>query len=97
MEVQESIRRRIKINMPQLNERQTRTYLASEAVSYGWGGVTLVSNLSGVSPKTIQLGIKETKKEVETAAPGKIRRAGAGRKKEKYKQEGLDKAILDIV
>jgi hypothetical protein len=97
MEEQESIKKRIEINMHQLNERQTRIYLASEAVSYGWGGITLISKLSGVSPKTIQFGIKESNKEVETASPCKIRRSGAGRKKEKDRQPGLEKAILDIV
>jgi hypothetical protein len=97
MEEQESIKKRIEMNLPQLNERQTRIYLASEAVSYGWGGITLISKLSGSSPKTIQFGIKESNKEVETASPGKIRRSGAGRKKEKDRQQGLEKAILDIV
>jgi hypothetical protein len=43
------------------------------------------------------LGIKELNKEVETAHAGKIRRTGAGRKREKDKQEGLEEAILEIV
>jgi hypothetical protein len=61
MEIQEAIKKRIEINLPHLDERQSRIYLASEAESYGWGGITQVSKLSGVSQKTIQLGIKELK------------------------------------
>ncbi|MDR0604403.1 MAG: hypothetical protein LBG80_08900 [Bacteroidales bacterium] len=61
MKTRETIQKRIRINLGQLNERQSRIYLASEAISYGWGGITLISQLSGISRKTIQLGIKELK------------------------------------
>jgi len=43
------------------------------------------------------LGIKELKKEIPEAPENRIRREGAGRKREKDKQVGLEKAILDIV
>jgi transcriptional antiterminator len=85
------------INLNQLNEKQSRIYLASEALSYGWDGITLISKLSGVSQTTIQLGIKELNKEVEMASADKIRRAGAGRKREKDKQQGLEEAVLELV
>ena len=97
MSTDETIQKRIKINLEHLNERQSRIYLASEAISYGRGGITRISHLSGISPKTIQLGIKELNKEVETAQADKIRRAGSGRKREKDKQEGLEEAVLEIV
>jgi hypothetical protein len=57
METHETMQKRIRINLNQLNEKQSRIYLASEAISYGWGGITLISKLSGVSQKTIQFGI----------------------------------------
>lgn len=97
MEIQEAIKRRIGINLPQLNERQSRIYLASEAESYGWGGITQVSKLSCVSQKTIQLGLKELKNRVSAADSGRIRRKGAGRKKESEKQAGMEQSILQIV
>ncbi|MDR2408770.1 MAG: ISAzo13 family transposase, partial [Bacteroidales bacterium] len=97
METNETMQKRIRINLNQLNEKQSRIYLASEAISYVWGGITLTSKLSGVSHKTIQLGIKELKEEIETASADKIRRAGAGRKQEKDKQQGLEEAILELV
>jgi len=91
------IKQRIETILPYLNERQSRLYLANEALSYGWGGITLTSKLSGKSPKIIQLGVKELKKEIPEAPENRIRRYGAGRKQEKDKQPGLEKAILAIV
>jgi transposase len=97
MDTNEKIKQRIDINIQHLNERQSRLYLASEALSYEWGGISLISKLSGKSPKTIQKGIKELKKEIPPAPENRIRHAGGGRKREKDKQHGLEKAILGIV
>ena len=80
------IKQRIDTMLPYLNEKQSRLYLANEAISYGWGGITLISSLSGKSPKIINLGIKEIKKEIPEAPENKIRREGGGRKHEKDKQ-----------
>jgi hypothetical protein len=83
--------------LPYLNEKQSRLYLANEALSHGWGGITLISKLSGKSQKIIQLGVKEIKKEIPEAPEDRIRREGGGRKPEKDKQPGLEQAILNIV
>ena len=91
------IKQRIDRMLPHLNEKQSRLYLANEALSFGWGGITLISKLSGKSQKLIQLGIKELNKEIPEAPEDRIRREGAGRKHEKDKQPGLERAILDIV
>jgi hypothetical protein len=66
METHEIIQKRLEINLSQLNKRQSRIYLASETISYGWGGITLISKLPDMSQKTIQLGIKKLNKEIET-------------------------------
>ena len=97
MDTKIHIKQRIDTMLPYLNEKQSRLYLANEAISYGWGGITLISSLSGKSPKIINLGIKEIKKEIPEAPENKIRREGGGRKHEKDKQPGLEQAILDIV
>jgi hypothetical protein len=56
MEEQESIKKRIELNMVQLNERQTRIYLASEAVSYGWGeGLRSYPGCQGLAPQLSSL------------------------------------------
>src|SRR5665213_2071640 len=45
--------------LPILNEKQTRLILAAEAKSMGRGGLSKVSELSGMSRVTLNIGIKE--------------------------------------
>ena len=69
------------------NERQKRLWAASEALSFGHGGVSLLQNITGLSRSTIHLGIKELKNEVTNEEksfkdePKQVRRSGGGRKK----------------
>jgi len=65
---------------PHLNERQKRLLVAIEAESYGRGGVTLVSQLTGVSRSTINIGRDELEKGT-VFATDRVRHIGAGRKK----------------
>jgi transposase len=66
--------------LPLLTEKQRRLYLSVEAEHFGYGGVTKVSKLSGVSRVVITRGkkeLKETKQEpIESS-----RKKGGGRKK----------------
>jgi len=64
-----------------LDERGRRAVAASEALALGWGGITAVSRATGLSRTVIQMGIKELKGIIPSAAPGHIRRPGGGRKK----------------
>jgi len=77
-----NIENRIKTMLPLLNEKQKRIYLATEAESIGYGGISYVSRISSVSRVTITRGIQEKKgeKSVETAISD-IRKKGGGRKK----------------
>jgi len=76
------------VNMlPLLNERQRRLYLAHEAKSLGYGGISQVSRISGVSQATISRGLAEITR--EGYQPEKCtwcRKKGGGRKgiEEKY-------------
>ena len=45
--------------LPVLNERQRRIFLATEAKAIGYGGISRISEISGVSRITITQGIKE--------------------------------------
>jgi len=63
---------------PLLDERAKRLFAASEAKHLGYGGVSLVHRASGLSRKAIAKGIGEI--ESGAAMPGRIRRAGAGRR-----------------
>ena len=71
---------RIKTMMPLLDEKQRRIFLASEAMSYGYGGISKVSGISGVSIPTIRKGIKEIQAG-QAIENGRVRQAGGGRKR----------------
>jgi hypothetical protein len=63
-----------------LDERARRAVAATEALSMGHGGITLVARATGLSRKAISLGIRELRGEVPVAPAGRVRRPGAGRK-----------------
>ena len=67
-----------------LDERARRHWAASEARAYGWGGVSAVSDATGMSPNTIRKGLAEL--EARDAAPesevsSRLRKPGGGRKR----------------
>ncbi|GHU21094.1 hypothetical protein FACS189475_10310 [Betaproteobacteria bacterium] len=72
---------RIRQTLPLLDERQRRLYLANEAKAIGYGGVTQVSKISGVSRVTITRGLKEVAKSGSVPLKDKrVRKEGGGRK-----------------
>ena len=68
-----------------LNERQRRLHAAVEAKVLGHGGVKRVHAATGVARGSILAGLKELEaaaiQPVSSEAAGRVRRAGAGRKK----------------
>ena len=65
----------------ELNEKQWRHILASEALLIGHGGINQVMNKSGVDWKTIKRGIEEIQSG-DMYHPGeRIRKRGGGKKK----------------
>ena len=73
------LRRKFRAVWPHLDERTRRLTVANEALSVGYGGVSLAHRASGLSRKAITKGIRE----LQTGSgpgPGRIRRSGAGRK-----------------
>ncbi|MFN6560527.1 MAG: ISAzo13 family transposase [Nostoc sp. ChiSLP01] len=70
---------------PHLNERSIRLWAAAEAIALGRGGITQVSQATGLSPKTIRVGIRELEIKPDTRIKNtqfteKIRCKGGGRK-----------------
>ncbi len=65
---------------PLLDERTRRIMAASEALSIGHGGISLVSRACGLSRKAVSKGIREIREGIRPAQ-GRIRRAGGGRSK----------------
>lgn len=83
--------------LPHLNEKQKRLYLASEALDYGYGGITQVHLASGISRVTITRGVQELKNNVTPDSAGRIRKVGGGKKKTSEKQPGLLTALRTLV
>ena len=79
-EYEQLISKRYDLLKSSLDERSKRLYLAAEAISLGWGGVSTVSRSTGASPNTIVKGCNELEGE-KTLPDGKIRASGGGRKK----------------
>ena len=73
-----------------LTERSRRLFAGSEALAFGWGGITAVSRATGISPRVVSRGLAECKEieagVVPTLEPHRSRKPGGGRKKltEKY-------------
>ena len=86
--------------LPYLDEKSSRLYLASEALSLGRGGKVKVSKLAGVSRVRINKGISELESPVSNSSNNqsqRIRKEGGGRKSHKETQKGLLDALDRIV
>ncbi len=78
----EGIRRKFLALTVIMDERLRRQWAATEALQLGWGGISQVSNATGISRTTILAGVRELKAQEASEAllsPG-IRRPGGGRK-----------------
>jgi hypothetical protein len=73
------IRERFSVLSPHLDERERRLLAAVEARASGYGGIAAVSLATGLAASTIGRGLKDLADEAGLA-PGRVRRAGGGRK-----------------
>ena len=76
-----------------LNERARRLFVATEALTHGYGGISLVSRVTGVARRTIGAGILELRQIEDGWTPpwghARMRKPGAGRKKTTAKDPTL--------
>jgi hypothetical protein len=75
----EAIRQRYEALRPSLDERGRRLFAAAEAKAAGYGGIAAVSRVTGIAASTIGRGVRDLGAEADPA-PGRVRRAGGGRK-----------------
>ncbi len=96
------VRQRFERLGPVMDERVRRLWAASEALDAGYGGISLVSEATGLSRVTITAGIQEIQSgagalpESETGQ-ARIRRPGAGRKPLADSDSGLLAALETLV
>ena len=98
-----SLKEKIDLLLPDLDERLTRKFLAVESLSLGRGGIKEVSDISGVSRSTIHIGINELKNIAQNTVaqlPKKkkaIRKSGGGRKRLVAEQSDLLETLSNVV
>lgn len=80
----------------ELSERARRHWAAVEALALGRGGVSVVSEATGLAHTTIRRGIRELSSG-EAPPVGRQRRAGAGRKNAEVVCPGLQAALERLV
>jgi hypothetical protein len=80
----------------ELNEKQWRHFLASEAMRIGHGGIRRVSEASGACWQTIKRGMEEIEAEDLYQAGERVREAGGGRKKLEEHYPGVEAAVERI-
>lgn len=81
--------------LPELNERQRRLVVGAEAQALGYGGIKVLSEITGMSSPTIRKGILDlNSKKKRTWA---VRRSGGGRKKATEKYPELTSILQEII
>jgi hypothetical protein len=83
MGITQAIRRFLKDQyvtmMPVLNEKAKRIWAGSTARGLGYGGITAVSQITGLAPNTVRAGVRDVE-DPDVRLSSRIRRPGAGRK-----------------
>ncbi len=87
----------INLLMTRLDERQRRWYAATEAKILGWGGITRMSQITGLARDTIQRGMRELREQPDLPPDGLLRAPGGGRPRIEKSQPGIKEALEAIL
>lgn len=95
------IKLRFRSLSPLMDERMRRQWAATEALSYGWGGLSAVGGAIGMSRNTIRKGLVELKarkkKRRKATVESRLREKGGGRKRLTESYPGLFDALKQWV
>ena len=82
-----------------LNEFQARLFVADKALDQGRGGISHMSELTGMSRTTITKAVAEltSRRKLQTVEAGRIRAAGAGRRRVEEANQQLLRELTRIV
>lgn len=78
-----------------LDERARRLFAAAEVRAAGWGGLAVVSQITGLARSTINRG--EDDLDAEPLVKGRVRRPGGGRRAVAEKDPGLVAALQRLI
>jgi hypothetical protein len=95
-DMETAVRQRFVALAPLLNERQRRLWAAAEAQLLGYGGVTAVARLTGLSRRAIHAGLAELR-DSPPQQTQRVRRPGGGRRPLTLCQPGLLDALDRLV
>ena len=90
------IRDRFTALSPHLNERERRLLAATEAAALGYGGIAAVAAATGIAVSTIGRGLKDLAA-ASGLVPGRVRRAGGGRRPLVASNPGLLPDLMALV
>jgi transposase len=91
-----ALRRKYRLLRPTLDERMRRLFVAAEAKALGRRGVTALHQATGLAHATIRRGIRELDAGT-SPGEGRVRRAGAGRKRRVDQDRELRGALRRLV
>ncbi len=94
------IKSRYRALAPLMDERMRRQWAATEAQTYGRGGVSAVASATGMSRNTIRKGLLELaarKKNPRASVPTRIRKEGGGRERLTETDPGLAQALDRLI
>jgi Rhodopirellula transposase DDE domain len=93
------IRDKFQALQPEMDERLRRQWAAAEARGLGWGGVTALTQATGLSRTTITAGLRELDlpEQDRAAEARRIRRPGGGRRPLTASDPGLLAALEALV
>jgi hypothetical protein len=92
---EDAIRQRWDAVGSHLDERGQRLFAAAEVRTAGWGGLALVSKITGLARSTINRGKADL--DADPLPKGRVRRAGGGRRAVCEKDPGLVPALQRLV
>jgi Rhodopirellula transposase DDE domain len=87
---------RYRLMSSELNERQRRRFAASEARTFGYGGIAAAARACGLAENTVRKGLLELD-EPELLGLDRVRREGAGRPAAEESDPGLLDALRALV
>ena len=74
-----TLHRRINVFLSRLDEQQRRWYVAIESMKAGYGGDTLLSQITGMNVETIRRGRRELEADLADRPAERVRLEGGGR------------------
>ena len=86
-----AVAERYRLMAVHLNERQRRAFAASEARTFGYGGIAAAARACGLAENTVRKGLREL--DEQPLEPGRVRKPGAGRPA----AEDSDPELLEVL